>query len=464
MTELKFALLGPVRAWREQVELALGSPQQRAVLTVLLLAEGRQVPVRTLARALWGDGPPKTAVGAVRTYISRLRQVLMAGEEQEIIESGGSGYLLPTETDTVDLSLFLSWTAEAKAARRAGEPMLAAGHLRDALDLWNGEPLAGLPGQYAESQRIRLTELRLAAVEDWLELEIELGGYTAAATELQALVDAYPLRERFSELRMLALYRAGRQADALAVFDATRRVLSDELGIDPGPALRDMHHRILHTDGSLLAPARPEPGGPPGPVHPAERAEPPATRSSAEGSPLTGVVDVSAPPAPARRSPPVPMTLLFGRRRAVDEVTALVAQEDTRLVSLTGPGGVGKTRLAVAVAERLRERFGTATVFAGLDAITSPREVLPAIARAAGVNPAAAATPLEALAAEFGDTARLVIADTMEHVAPAALDLVELLARCPGTTVLATSRASLAVRAEHEYPVPPLPVMSSQSD
>jgi predicted ATPase/DNA-binding SARP family transcriptional activator len=456
--ELNFTLLGPVRAWRRQTELDLGSPQQRVVLTVLLLAEGRQVPVSTLARALWGGDPPKTAVGAVRTYVSRLRQVLMAGEGQEIIETAGSGYLLPTQPDAVDLSLFLRWTTEAKAARRAEEPTLAAGYLRDALDLWNGEPLAGLPGQYAESQRVRLTELRLAAVEDWLALEIELGGYVAAAVELRALVDAYPLRERFSELLMLALYRAGRQADALAVFDAARRVLGEELGINPGPALRDMHQRILHTDGSLIPAA--EPGQWPLPAstpHVSERGD----LEGAHSERLVGVDHdrlVLAPSGAPGRRLPVPMTVLLGRDQAIDEVTALVARADVRLVTLTGPGGVGKTRLAVAAGERLRDRFGTATVFAALDAVTDPGLVVAAIGQAARVDLSWADVPLETLAETFGGDAWLLIVDTLEHVTAAAPDLVELLARCPGMTILATSRTALGLRAEREYPVLPLPV------
>jgi len=166
VAELKFAVLGPVRAWRGETELDLGTPQQRAVLAVLLLAEGRQVPASAIVDALWGAEPPKAAAGTLRTYISRLRQGLAAGGGQAVIKSAGAGYVLPVRPAAVDLGLFIKWTAQARAVRGAGDAATAAAFLRDALGLWQGEPLAGLPGEYAESQRARLTELQLAAVED----------------------------------------------------------------------------------------------------------------------------------------------------------------------------------------------------------------------------------------------------------------------------------------------------------
>jgi DNA-binding SARP family transcriptional activator len=250
--ELRFAVLGPVRAWCGETELELGSPQRRAVLAVLLLAEGRQVPVDALVEALWGDEPPKAAVGTVRTYISQLRRCLRAGGGADVIGSAGAGYVLPVPSAAVDLGLFLQWTGQARAVRCAGDAAGAEVFLRDALGLWTGEPLAGLPGEYAGRQRARIADLRLAAVEDRLAMEIELAGHVAAAAELRPLVSAHPLRERFTELLMLALYRAGRQAEALAVFGRARHTLGEELGIDPGPALRDMHRRILQADESLM--------------------------------------------------------------------------------------------------------------------------------------------------------------------------------------------------------------------
>lgn len=424
VSELRFVVLGPVRAWRGGAELDLGTPQQRAVLAVLLLAEGRQVPASALVDALWGDEPPKAATGAVRTYISQLRRCLRTGGGPEVIESAGNGYALPLPPSAVDLGMFLRWTGQARTARSAGHAAQAAMYLRDALGLWTGAPLAGLPGEYAETQRTRLTELHLAAVEDRLALDIELDRHVAAAAELRTLLAAHPLRERLSELLMLALYRAGRQADALAVFGATRRVLGEELGIDPGPALQDIHRRILQTDESLTSAA-------------------------------------AAPPPRGDRDPrrlPVDMTSLLGRERAIEEVAGLVGHAGARLVTLTGPGGVGKTRLGVAVGERLAGRFGAGTVFVPLEAVTDPGLVLAAVGRATGVDLSRTVAPLEVLAETFGDGAWLLIVDNVEQVIRAARDLGELLARCPGMVIVATSRTVLGVRGEREYPVPPLPV------
>ena len=450
--ELRFEVLGPVRAWRGETELDLGTPQQRAVLAMLLLAEGRQVPTSALVDALWGFEPPKAAVGTLRTYISRLRQGLAVGGGDAVIESAGAGYMLPAPSSAVDLSLFLDCTAQARAVRGAGETAQAAVFLRDALGLWKGEPLAGVPGEYAESQRARLTELHLAAFEDLLALEIELGGHVAAAAELRTLAAAHPLREQVSELLMLALYRAGRQADALAVFDHIRRKLSDELGIDPGLALRDMHQRILQTDQSLIRPAdthRPLSGPERGDLSARrEPSRPAAGRQAATGTP---------PGARARYSLPAGMTSMIGREQDIGEVADLVERSGERLVTLTGTGGVGKTRLVVAVGERLADRFGAGTVFVPLDAVTDPGLVLPAIGRTAGADLARTDSPLEALAEMFGDDAWLLILDNLEQVVHVAADLGELLARCPGVVILATSRTVLGLRVEREYPVPPLP-------
>ena len=253
--ELRFAVLGPLRAWRGNTKLDLGTPQQRAVLAILLLAEGRQVSLGALVDALWPDNPPAASVVTVRTYISRLRRCLRAasGARGEVIESAADGYCLPLRCVALDLSVFLERTREAQVAADTGDGEQAADLLRDALGLWQGVPLAGIPGQYAECQRVRLAALQMAALEERLALDIALGHHVLAAAELPALLAGDPMRERLSELLMLALYRSGRQADALAVFGNTRRLLSEELGIDPGPALRDMHQRILQADESLIS-------------------------------------------------------------------------------------------------------------------------------------------------------------------------------------------------------------------
>ena len=253
--EFQFTVLGPVRGWRGRAELELGPPQQRAMLTMLLLARGRQVSLEGLIDGLWGEQVPRAATGTVRTYASRLRCALDAGarrRREQLIESAGDGYRLPPGRLLLDLSTFELWVHGARAALDRHDAAASARLLREALELWQGTALAGVPGPYAGSQRVLLTELRLAAAEERLGLEISLGEHVQATAELRALVAAHPFRERLVELLMLALYRAGRQAEALLAYEATRHRLGEELGIDPGPALRAMHQHILQADRHLM--------------------------------------------------------------------------------------------------------------------------------------------------------------------------------------------------------------------
>lgn len=261
MSELRFELLGPLRARDDATELDLGSPQQKAVLAALLLARGRHVAMATLVDALWGERAPRTAPNVIRTYVSRLRHLLQPDPgwpDRDVIKLVGDGYTLRLGTAVLDFDVFEKLSRDGRAARAAGDTARAARLLRAAQALWQGIPLAGIPGPYADAQRARLTELRVAAAEDGLAADIDSGAHLAAVPPLRELLAAYPLREKLSELLMLALYRSGRQADALAVFGASRRLLRDELGIDPGPSLRDMHQRILTADSRLTGqPARP---------------------------------------------------------------------------------------------------------------------------------------------------------------------------------------------------------------
>jgi len=229
---LRYAVLGPVRAWRGADQLDLGSPQQRALLALLLLRRGRLATADELIDALWEGDPPPRALGAVRTYASRLRRVLEPGEPGAVLESVARGYRLRVPPGGLDLAVFEDRMA---AARRAEDPARAAELVHDALSLWQGEPLAGLPGPYAASQRDRLAEVYLAAVEYRLELDLTLGRHAELIAELAELVARHPLREGLRATEMLALYRAGRQAEALQVYADARELLVEELGADPGP-------------------------------------------------------------------------------------------------------------------------------------------------------------------------------------------------------------------------------------
>ncbi|WIY01272.1 AfsR/SARP family transcriptional regulator [Amycolatopsis mongoliensis] len=235
---MRFEVLGPVRAWRGDAEIELGPPQQRAALAVLPLQEGTPLSPSQLVSALWGGAEPRAAVGVVRSYVSRLRH---AGVP---IESVGGGYAIrPASLDVTEFQRLLS------SARPDS--------LRAALRLWHGTPLAGVNGDYAEAARVRLAELRLTAREALAEADIAAGRHGEAVADLAELIAEQPLRERPRELQMLALYRSGRQAEALDAYARTQRLLESELGLDPGPELQEMQRRILAADPSLTPVSRP---------------------------------------------------------------------------------------------------------------------------------------------------------------------------------------------------------------
>ena len=260
---MRFEVLGPVRGWRGETELELGSPQQRAVLAMLLLPQRRQVSLGDLIDGLWGEHVPRLAAGTVRTYVSRLRHRLDDGAEGAaggLIESVGDGYVLRPGSAVLDLGLFEQWVGDARAARHGHEMARAARLLRDALGLWRGAALAGIPGPYADSSRVRLAELYMAAVQEKAATDIALGEHATAIAELRGLLAEHPFREGLSELLMLALYKSGRQAEALGVYDTVRQRLGAKLGINPGPSLQAMRQRVLRADRDLIDPADVYPG------------------------------------------------------------------------------------------------------------------------------------------------------------------------------------------------------------
>jgi DNA-binding SARP family transcriptional activator/tetratricopeptide (TPR) repeat protein len=452
-SELRFTVLGPVRAWRGDEELDLGAPQQRALLAILLLAEGRQITVEGLISGLWEEDLPHAAVGTVRTYVSRLRRTLeesgtpgTAGASGApgavgasgalgapgLIRTAGAGYVIPARTGELDLDVFQRLTKEARAARAAGGAGVtqAVARLREALALPQGAPLAGIPGPYAEAQRVRISELLITATEERIALELELGAHASMVAELQTLLTDHPMRERLSELLMLALYRSGRQADALAVFDSTRRRLAEDLGIDPGPAMRDMHQRILENDGSLAAPARPPHG-------------------------LEVFLD-EQPLIPFERPAQLPadLTSFAGRRGELVRLHSLLegSQPVAGLVvaAIDGMAGVGKTALAVHWAHQVADQFPDGQLYANLRGFDSdkdaagPGEVLRGFLDALGMPPQRVPADVDAQASMYrslmSGRRMLVLLDNardMEQVRP-------LLPGSPGCVVIVTSRNRLA--------------------
>ncbi|MBL1114006.1 tetratricopeptide repeat protein [Streptomyces sp. 110] len=346
---LCFAVLGPVRAWRGAHELDLGSPQQRVVLAALLLRPGRPVTVAELVDAVWGDEPPPAAVSVLRTYASRLRKVLEpgrdAGEPPRVLVSAADGYLARVPEGSVDLDVFEQRVAEAKKLRAMGAMSAAADLLRAALDGWAGTPLAGLPGPLAEAERSRLAEERLATLETRLDTEVRLGRHSEVIAELAALTGEHPLRERLCRLLMLALYRSGRQAEALAVYRRTRGTLVAELGINPSASLQELHGRILTADPTL------------DPTPPETEAEP--------WVPLAAGHMVRPAQLPAE------LATFTGRQAELRQIQALLpgggTPPATVLISaIGGMAGVGKTTLAVHLAHRLAHRYPDGQLYINL--------------------------------------------------------------------------------------------------
>ncbi|MEU6174401.1 BTAD domain-containing putative transcriptional regulator [Streptantibioticus parmotrematis] len=413
---LRFALLGPVRAWRGEETLPAGSPQQRALLAALLLRGGRTATADELIDALWGEAPPDSALAALRTYAFRLRKVLGA----DALTSESGGYALRTGADTLDVTRAEEYAVEAEKARAGGETARARELLAHALDLWDGEPLAGLPGPYAEAYRTRLSERRLALLETRLELDLELGGHTDAVSVLTTLSAEHPLRERLRALLMLALYRSGRQAEALGVYADTRRLLAEELGVDPCAELNELYQRILRADPDLAA----QPTG-------------------AEDAPAAG-----SAVRPAQL--PAAVVDFTGRTAFVDELVEELSTADSGVMALSavaGIGGVGKTTLAVHVAHAARDAFPDGQLYVdlqGQDARPSePETVLASFLRALGTPDAAIPEGLEDRAALYRSVldGRRVLA-LLDNAHDAA-QVRPLLPGTPGCAALITSRVRM---------------------
>ncbi|MFF1611202.1 ATP-binding protein [Amycolatopsis sp. NPDC058278] len=400
---MQFAILGPVEARRpDGTPVALGGPQLRGLLALLALDAGRVVSAERLIDGLHGEHPPEGAAEALQSQVSRLRRRLRDGGAPDgLVEFTPAGYRLAVDHQDVDVHRFERLTAQA---RETSDPAAKLELFSEALALWRGPALDGL----ADPPRAaRLAELRLAATEDRVEAGLALGHHDRLVAELRELTGEHPLRERLTAQLVRALHGSGRSAEALAVFAQARERLADELGADPSPELADAHTAVLRA----------------------------------------------AAPAPARRVP-VPLTGFVGRAE-LDRLTE--ALRDARLVTLTGPGGAGKTRLAVEAAARAAGEV----CFVELATTTDvPRAVLAALGlREQGVlTPGAAADPADRLVAGLADRPLLLVLDNCEHVVTEAARLVRrLLGECAGLRVLATSREALALTGETLVPVGPLP-------
>ena len=410
-----FRLLGPLEVHADDELLPLGAGKQSAVLAMLLLELNRAVPVDRVIEQLWPEKPPGRPDTAVQGYVSGLRKLLGA----ETVVTSGRGYLLQADPDHIDLNRFERLVNDGRASLAGGQAERAAALLHEALALWRGPALVDFAyEEWAQHEIARLDELRSVAREERLEAQLALGQHDALVGEIEMLVREWPLRERPRRQLMLALYRSGRQEEALQAYHGAREQLLEELGIDPCPELQSLYRRILNQDEALRVEARP--------------AKPP-------------------PNLPAQTNP------LIGRRRELDDVKRLLRRDGVRMLTLTGPGGTGKTRLALQAAADLADEFDRSVYFVSLAPISDAELVLSAIAQTLGLQEEPGRTLMDGLAELAGEQPLLLVLDNLEQLVPRVAPLLaSLLSRLGRMSVLATSRVRLNISGEHELPVPPL--------
>ncbi|HEX6238298.1 MAG TPA: BTAD domain-containing putative transcriptional regulator [Acidimicrobiales bacterium] len=375
---MQFRLLGNLEVIDDGgAALDIGGTQPRTVLAMLLVAPGRVVPAASIIDALWAESPPSSAAGTLQSYVSRLRRILGRAARRpgsEVLAWDAPGYRLDVPRDSVDIHRFQALADEGRAQLDAGDPAAAHETLASALSLWRGEALLEFAHlDFAWATAAKLEERRLTATEDRIQADLQLGKHTTVIGELGELVAAHPLREGFRLHLALALYRAGRQAEALRVLDDTRRTLRDQLGIDPGPPLRQLEAAILDHDAALAVAPHPPPAAAAGTV-PAGAEGADAGEAPVAGAPVAGAPSAATPATGAGvaadhhggpadrpggggiRAPTVPA--LFGRE---DELAQLVAALDqatsaTRVVLVEGEPGIGKTRLMETLGAVATER------------------------------------------------------------------------------------------------------------
>lgn len=425
-SDIAIGVLGPFELKRGRTVVSAGGPTQRAVLAIFALRAGQPIAVDEVVAGVWGESDePLSGSGSIQVHVSRIRALLKRGSAQPLVTVPG-GYRLQTDVVSVDAVHFERLLGAGRRRLMAGEVRGAAESLDEALALWRGPALMDLRNfPFADLLAGRLDELRVDAAEERIAARMALGEERAMLPELQSLIADRPYRERLHGQLMLALYRAGQQAAALDAYQAARTRLEVDLGVEPGPDLERLHRAILEHDSELTA-VLPEP----------EAREAPRVSGS----------------APHRRLPAAP--ILIGRDELLEEIERLSG--DHRLVTLTGPGGSGKTSLAVGLLHRLGPQFADGAAFVDLAPVARPDQVLPAIAAGLGVSQTGGALS-ERLVDVLADRQMMVVIDNLEHLLDAASDLAPLMKATRGLFI-ATSRNPLNLGSEYVVLVPPLKV------
>ncbi|WP_218025053.1 BTAD domain-containing putative transcriptional regulator [Nocardia pseudovaccinii] len=413
---MQFGILGQVEVrGTDGTPVAVGGPQVRSLLTVLVSEAGRVVSRDRLISDLYGQEPPGDAGHALQSQVSRLRRALRAAGADGLVESSAAGYRLAVDPEMVDMHRFLRLAAEGRTAARDRDSLAAVALLDEAAGVWRGAALADVrDAPFAAAMVARLTEAWLAVQEDRAEAALALGDHRAVVATLPELVAAHPLRERIRALLMRGLYAGGRQAEALELFEQGRQLLADELGADPSAELTQAHLTILRADTVVAA---------------------------------------------AVRRLPAQLTSFVGRDDELAQVASLLAR--ARLVTLTGPGGTGKTRLAMEAGAQVRGEV----CFVDLSPLVDGAQVAPEIAVTLGGRATGDHEDAEArVRAILADRSQLIILDNCEHLVLDAARLVHRLLRdCPGLRVLATSREALRITGETVLSVRQLPVAAADA-
>ncbi|HKO27541.1 MAG TPA: BTAD domain-containing putative transcriptional regulator [Solirubrobacteraceae bacterium] len=437
----RFRVLGPIEVRTDETRLALGGPQQVKLLAFLLLNANRAVSSDAVIDAVWGT-EREGAAKRLQMAVLRLRKALepLDGHDGPRLRTVRGGYLLSVDPGELDAERFADNLHDGRRALELGDPRRASEVLTEALALWRGPPMAEVIFEdFAQAEVRRLEELRLVALESRIDADLELGRHVVMVAELEGLLARQPMRERLTRQLMLALYRSGRQADALEIYQRTRTHLANELGLEPGPALKALQSQILEQDPAL------------------DTTEQPNVATEA-GTEHDEPADIRPDPRSFGRSNlPTPATSLIGRSEETSRALELLAGREVRLLTLWGPAGAGKTRLALEVAAASAGSYRDGVWIVPLAPIPDRALLVAEVSRVLEVAPVSGEPPERALLSALAGRELLLVLDNFEHLLDAAAVVADLLTAAPRVDVLATSREPLRIRGEQRMEVPPLP-------